>query len=34
MTEKPEKRGERADVEIIEIESDPPVQVKSKIVMK
>ena len=32
MAEKPEKEGKRAEVEIVEAESDPPVQVKSKII--
>ena len=30
MAEKSEKRREQADVEVVEAESDPPVQVKSK----
>ena len=34
MAEKPKKKEERAEVEVIEAESDPPVQVKSKIIMK
>ena len=34
MAEKPEKKEKRAEVEVVEAESDPPVQVKNKTVMK
>ena len=34
MAEKPKKKEEQAEVEVIEAESDPPVQVKSKVIMK
>ena len=34
MAEKPEKEGEQTDIEVIEAESDPPAQVKSKKVTK
>ena len=34
MAEKPEKGGEQADIKVVEAESDPPTQVKNKIVTK
>ena len=34
MAEKPEREGEQADITVVEAESDPPAQVKSKIVTK
>ena len=34
MAEKPKKKEEQAEVEVIEAESDPPVQVKNKVIMK
>ena len=34
MAEKPKKKEEQVEVEVIEAESDPPVQVKSKVIMK
>ena len=34
MAEKPEGKGKQADVEVVEAESTPLVQVKSKIILK
>ena len=34
MAEKPEEKGKQTDIEVVEAESDPPVQVKCKIITK